>query len=326
MNVRPILLFILLMLFSCSDESFEGSSLVIEGKELKSITQIEYVYLYVGLPPTRTHTTTYSFSNKNVVAINQTTFHYWHDEPERNSTAYADFTLNYNGNNQLINIIAEHEHLDYSASQTYDFEYQENRLYKAFYRSGNDFLFERTYTYDGNFVTIKYNNYYYLDQQGEIAIYDWYIDQDQINFKNSYRGNIFYALADGEPNFNPPQNTLNDLGIYSDGNFRQSLIGDELFEEYQYSSIKIPEDFPKIYLDEYLPLYSWNTNLYTIAEGVRKSYLSYNTNYIEQIIPSNPLITTVKTYNYLLSKDNYPLNLKIYDGDRIMKDVTYNYE
>ena len=142
MPFKPLkTLFVLICLSSCSNESNNEINIIVEGKKLSTITQIEYSYLYEGLPPTRTHTTTYYFANNNITSISESTFHYWHEEPEKNSTSTTEYTLSYNDEQKLIHVNAQHDHLDYSATQTYTFEYNtENKLKRATFSSGEDFL------------------------------------------------------------------------------------------------------------------------------------------------------------------------------------------
>lgn len=97
---------VLICLCSCSNESNNDDSIMIKGKRLSVITQIENSYLYEGLPPTRTHTTTYYFSNNNITSISESTFHYWHEEPEKNSTSTTEYTLSYNDEQKLIHVNA----------------------------------------------------------------------------------------------------------------------------------------------------------------------------------------------------------------------------
>lgn len=320
-------LVVLIGLSSCSNDSNGEANIIVEGKKLSSITHIEYSYLYEDLAPTRTHTTTYYFTENNITSISESTFHYWHEDPEKNSTSSTEYTFSYNNDQKLVHVIAQHEHLDYSATQIYTFEYNpENKLKKATYSSGEDFLIEQIYSYADQNVSIKYKRLYYNDDWGELSVVDWYIDPEQINFKSAYRGNLFYNLSDGEPNFNPSSNELFDLGVYTNGNLRYSLINGEIHEEYKYVDIKIPDDFPKIYLEEYLPILSFNSHIYTIAEGTPKSYISYNNHYIDKIIDTNSNNFIVKTYTTTLSADNYPLNIKIDNGSRKIKDITYSYD
>jgi hypothetical protein len=321
MNTKSVkLLTVLLFCISCSKDSLQEENIIIQGKDLHSITYVLYNYLYPDQPATRTYTTNYVFSDNRIATINTSTFHFFYEDPSRNRTDNQESTLFYDDQNNLINV---EEAYYYSGTLTstlfYVFDYDEsNRLTTLTIKNdGGSLTSEHFFTYENN--TIKRKQIFYQEESQityqVIHENTYYIDSQQRIYRMTSKGPIF-------PNTDPNSVTETSLeAIFNDGNLYKLLFNGSPYEEYHYTDIKIPSGLQSVTM----PTFTSNP-YHILLAPFDKIAMSYNTNYLSLITPLNPTNTTNIIFKNTLSKDKYPLRLEDYWDDRIRSETIYTYE
>ena len=318
MNYRLFVLFYtLFFLVSCSNEE---ENIFIASKELTSITHIFYNYLYSDQPATRTHTTIYSLNDNKINSVNHSVFNYFHEEADLNFTWHEESIFSYDVKSRLIKVERE-GYSDYDLTNTYfstyEFDYYENDKIKGVVLKNGDgaLWYKYDFVYQNN--TIERKIEYYED--GNMIFYYpaiFHTDSNQRIYRQISKGPIF---ANMDPNLE--EERIQEASFNADGNVYQTFFEGSPNIEYEYSDIKLPSGLPDINL----PFFS--AIPYDILLGQFDQIVeSYNTNYINSIIPLEPTNTISKVYNYTFSKDNYPLRLEvIYSNKRIASETTYIY-
>ena len=322
MKYRLFVLFsVLFFLISCSNEVENEENIVIAGKELISISHIFYNYLYSDQPATRTHTTNYSLNDNKINSVNNAVFNYFHEEADRNFTWYEESIFSYDVKSRLIKVEQEN-YSDYDLTNTdlitYEFDYYENDKIKGLVLKNGDgaLWYKYDFVYQNNTIERKIENY----EDGNMIFYHktiFHTDSNQRIYRQISKGPIF---ANMDPNLE--EEYTQEASFNADGNVYQTYFEGSPSVEYVSSDIKIPSGLPDIKL----PFFS--AIPYDILLGQFDQIVeSYNTNYINSIIPLEPTNTISKVYNYTFSKDNYPLRLEvIYSNKRIASETTYIYK
>ena len=318
MNYRLFVLFsTLFFLVSCSNEE---ENIVVEGKSLTSITHIFYKYVIWEQPATTTHTTNYMFNDNKIDVVYNSVFHYRHEEPEKSYTGYEESIFSYDLKNRLIKVAQERyadNDLTYTNFNTIEFDYYEDDKIKNLIRKdGSGALRIKNYfVYQNN--TIENKEEYYEDGD-MISYYEkiFHTDSNQRIYRQTHKGPIFDSTD---------QNSLTEYtqeaSFDEEGNVYRTFFYGSPSTEYEYTDIKIPSDLPDINL----PFF--NSIPYDILLGQFDQIVeSYNTNYINSIIPLEPTNPYTIIYKNSLSKDNYPLRIEIFSNDRIRSETIYKYE
>ena len=321
MNYRLfVLISTLLFLVSCSKEVQNEESIVISGKNLNSITHISYNYLYADQPPTRTYTTNYALNNNKIDFLNSSVFHYWHDDPSKNYTYHTESIFSYDVKNRLIKV-DEEGYSDYDLNdkhfRTYEFDYYENDKIKSLLnKDANDVLFSKySFVYQNNMIEEKYEYY----DNGDMIFYNesiYQLDAKQRIYRQTSKGPFFENTDE-----NSITETTQEASFNEENNVYQTFFNGSPSTEFEYTDIKIPSDLPKINLP-YLGYTPYNIILAQF-DGIVQSY---NTNYMNNIIPLEPTNPYTTTYNNTLSKDNYPLRIEVLFNDKIRSETTYMYK
>lgn len=321
MNYRLLkLLVVLLICTSCSKDALQGENTIIEGKELSSITHVFYNYLYTDQPATRTYTTNYVFSNNRIATISTSVFHYFQEDPSLNHTDNIESTLSYDDRNNVINV----EKVYYNSGTLtstcfYAFDYdQSDRLTTITIKNDAGFVQNEVFfTYENNTISEKSIEHHDEGQMTYDVSYEitYYIDQQQRIYRMTTKGPIF---PDTDPN------TLTETSleaIFNDGNLYQLLFNGVPYEEYHYTDIKIPSQLQSVIM----PFFE-SVPYHILLAPFDRIAISYNANYLSLrtlLDSTNPIDITFKN---TLSKDNYPLKLEDYYGDRIWSETTFTYK
>ena len=321
MNYRLIVLFATLLLFiSCAKDSENEANIVVGNKQLSSINHVFYNYNYIDQPPTRTYTTNYTLNAGKINFINSSVFHYWHDDPGRNYTAYWDSNFSYDSNNRLIRV-EEDGYSEYDLSEAYtriyEFDYYEDdKIRRMLTKDGNGTLYSK-YTFVHQNNTIEQTYEYYENE--EMIFYHetiYELDANQRIYRQTSKGPIFES-TDEDTISETTQKAIFDV----EGNVDHTFFNGSPSTEFEYSDIKIPSDLPKINM----PFHGYIPYILMLAQFDEIIQL-YSTNYLKTMVPLDATNNYTISYKNILSKDNYPLSIEVFYNDKIRSETTYSYE
>lgn len=321
MNYKLFSLFSTILLFaSCSNDSENESNTIVADKELNAITHINYIYGYVDQPATRTYTTNYTLNGNKIDFINKTVFHYFDEDQSRNYTYHSTSDFIYDANNRLVKV-EENGYSDYDVNEkhfrTYEFDYYEDDKIKSLLTKdeNGDLYSKYSFVYQSNLIEEIYDYYY----EGAVLYYNetvHQLDAKQRIYRRTTRGPFF------ENTYEDSISETTQEAIYNEeGNVYQTFFNESPSTEFEYSAVKIPTELPRINLPHlgYIP---YNIILAQFDGMIQ----SYNTNYINTIIPLEPTNNYIITYKNILSRDNYPLSIKVFYNEKVRSETTYTYE